>query len=343
MSLSATRHFADTGLSVSALMARYSALFREQRKGRLDQAARQEFADLGHHLNERLQFIPVLPQPQDQDLQAQLIGRDRVHDFGVESAEQIAQYRLGNLNTNKTAFALVNPEGPEGARQILAAIYTYWQTQGAHDSITDFHDLQGDVAQVLTAQVSPRATSAQAAIFYSISNFEVMAGGGQMLISRLHNQLTADLPAQTVLSTLSPLRGLGKWIKEKGISADSLSDDDMLKRTALAFLLDNADGVQRFHMGNGAIIGDINLHANKPGSLDDCEGLNVMVNYVYDRDASVLQDNQVRYARAMAMRQTQPADAAVLVYRLMADHLVDEMSRTLSTPARTLSVSLDPA
>jgi hypothetical protein len=62
---------------------------------------------------------------------------------------------------------------------------------------------------------------------------------------------------------------------------DIRPDTERLKNFALQYLSENRNPVQKFHMGNGAYIGDVNLDANVKGSADYKDGMNVMVNYVY--------------------------------------------------------------
>jgi hypothetical protein len=331
--------FVSVATPVADLMDQYGKLYAPARSGKLDENGRQAFADIGQLLNEKLQLVPVSPEEQDSDLQAQLLDKDLVHKFGVQTPDELKAYRLGSPASNKTAYALINPEAKDGQRQILAAIYTYWQHE-TPSYITDYRDLAGNVSRILHSPVMAQRPSVErAAIFYSISTFNVMSGAGQMLIDRLHTQQTQQLNQGVVLSTLSPLRGFAEWLKTQVATRESF-DDHGLKQAALTFLLANADGVQRFHMGNGAMIGDINLDANEKGSADDVLGHNTMVNYVYARSPAVVAAHRARYSEACVVQKTDKQAAARMIYESMAPALQAEIME-ISEPRSSVAVVLD--
>jgi hypothetical protein len=320
-----TTTFSAAAAQINETMAQYGALYGRARSGQLDHGERDVFAGLTDALNEHLSLEVISPESANADLQEQLVNMDAVHEFGARSVDELKTYRLGELSSTKTALALVNPYGVDGRRDILAAIYLYWQ-RGAAAPLADYRGLSGNVHDILNQVVRPdRGAATDAVIFYSISTFNSMKGAGQMLISRLHAQLTATLDQRVVFSTLSPLRGLGKWLDANGLERPEWDDED-LRDTALSFLLDNRDGVQMFHMGNGAQIGDINLHANAPGSKDDMMGHNVMVNYVYSRDAQTVSHHAAEYARAAAAkRDGDHAQSTRIVTAALAPHLRDRL------------------
>src|SRR5690606_17881861 len=112
----------------------------------------------------------------------------------------------------------------------------------------------------------------------SITKIGEMKGSGEALISKLHAHLNNIYEGQsTVFSTLSPLRqpygpgpdgraqlGIDDFIEAR--AREWIRRDDVGKRAlALEFLLAGTEGVERFHVGNGAVIGDINLDADTQG------------------------------------------------------------------------------
>ncbi len=304
----------------------YGRLFKKQRDG-LSTAEENEFETLKAVLSRTLDLVEICPG--DVDLARQLIGRDRVHTFGTDTLENLQRYRLGGPNGNKTAYALIDPQGEQG-RQVLSAIYVYWETK----PVKSFGDLNGDVADILGKPCGLRSSGPTSTAFYSISGFpNAMPGAGEMLITRLHEHLTQTMP-DCVLSTLSPVRTMRHWYEpltkkawDSGLPAHAVSDvldDPSLKRLVLAHLLSNKNPVQIFHMGNGAIIGDIKLKANSAGSEDDADGMGIMINYVYDRDSAVLKDNRVFY------RQERLLD-------LVSDHVKQELGvENLKLTMRTI-------
>lgn len=231
-------------------------------------------------LDQRLKLVEVMPE--NEALAAQLVGRDRVHEFGAQSVDDLRRYRLGGAGSNKTAFALVNPDG----NQMLAVIYVYKTNR----PIAELRQIPGNVGRILSKPCSPMDGVPTSFVFFSISSTEELRKAGAKLVAHLFDDEPAGLRgAQPVYSTLSPLRTLRGHFEQAALKPN---DFDGLRKLALSHLLANRDPVQKFHLNNGASIGDIKLRANKPDSRDATDGMGVMVNYVYAADRAVRQQNQ---------------------------------------------------
>lgn len=158
---------------------------------------------------------------------------------------------------------------------------------------------------------------ADTAIFYSISNAQTGLAGisfGNFLIKRVVKELQHEFPHLTQFSTLSPIPGFIRWLKQqdqeslqtlsgaKALSAlpnllDTPLQADALKHAQTQTILTRltahylvhasrkgsqaADPVAHFHLSNGAQIARINWMADSSNNgLQQSAGL--MVNYVYD-------------------------------------------------------------
>ena len=162
-----------------------------------------------------------------------------------------------------------------------------------------------DVLQIERQALSPE--DASTAVFYSISNCQAGLAGisfGNFLIKRVAQELRLEHPTLTTFVTLSPVPGLMRWLRREmpdlaehfgaNDKPDWLADADSLEPafTSAAHRYftqsDRPDGwpndpVARFHLGNGAILEQINYGADKsPKGLAQSGGL--MVNYRYDLD-----------------------------------------------------------
>ena len=144
---------------------------------------------------------------------------------------------------------------------------------------------------------------ANTAIFYSISNCHNGLLGisfGNFLIKKVAKNLKRELPALDQFQTLSPLPSLMKWMEEYApITFERCSDkncgDDELMKQSIRYLTesDRTDGmpndpVARFHVGNGASLERINLHAD-PSEKGQLQSYGIMANYLYDLD--VVEEN----------------------------------------------------
>ena len=146
---------------------------------------------------------------------------------------------------------------------------------------------------------------ASTAVFYSISNCQSGLAGisfGNFLIKRVAQELKLEFPDLKRFVTLSPVPGLMRWLKVKDpdLAATFLASDDAfwneeakdrereLLSAALRYFLesDRKDGlpndpVARFHLGNGAILEQLNFAADlSEKGVSQAAGL--MVNYLYD-------------------------------------------------------------
>lgn len=221
------------------------------------------------------------------EIVTQLAGRDRVHVSGADSEDALRRYRLGNPHTNKTSYAMVGDDG-----RVHSAIYVKRDT---HDVSEGFRALNGDVRSILAAPVAKLSDKPTALMFYSISNITEERGMGQLLVRNMHAHLTQEYKG-VVLSTLSPLRTLDAYLEEAAVKQEEFAafSAAVQRRMILFYLMSVADPVQKFHMGNGAIIGDIKLGADTVGKTA------AMVNYVYPADREELSENAKAFkARAM--------------------------------------------
>ena len=149
--------------------------------------------------------------------------------------------------------------------------------------------------------------SASTAVFYSISNCQDGLAGisfGNFLIKRVAQELKQEFPDLKRFVTLSPVPGLMRWLRIKNPDLASMFDSadaefwnaDAAQHEA-AFLAaairyftepEREDGwptdpVARFHLGNGAILEQVNFGADRsPKGMRHAGGL--MVNYRYDLD-----------------------------------------------------------
>jgi malonyl-CoA decarboxylase len=131
---------------------------------------------------------------------------------------------------------------------------------------------------------------ANSAIFYSISNCQEGLSGisfGNSLIKQVVQDLSREMPHLKTFVTLSPIPGLTEWIKDEGLEK-LVEDQGMLKQITAHYLVEAKgknrrpiDPVAKFHLGNGAIIHQINMDADlsEKGLL---QSKGVMVNYLYD-------------------------------------------------------------
>ncbi len=260
-------------------------------------------------------------------LLAQIAGKDRVHTFGAGSVDELLEYRIGGKGYAKTAYAVI-----DSTQTVESVIFGY----KTGTTITSGADMPGNVDTILRARATTplsrsdndggdNATGGDSGgiAFYSISAF--VSGGGPRLI----NTLLANCPAGVQPGTLSPLRTLRKAFPHL---ADAALGHEEKTVAAFLHLMSCKDPVQAFHMGNGAVVGQINTDANTPHSEDGREGYGVMANYMYTVDADVRGRNRALFhavAREAAPREalidlmdTQLAQRAV---GLMAKRVMDTL------------------
>ena len=127
------------------------------------------------------------------------------------------------------------------------------------------------------------------AVFYSISNCQDGLSGisfGNFLIKKVAHKLKQELDDLNRFVTLSPVPGFVRWLKTK--SLENNLDDNTLMTQALIYLTESErednlpnDPVAKFHLGNGAILEQINLNADESAKgIAQSQGL--MVNYLYN-------------------------------------------------------------
>ena len=136
------------------------------------------------------------------------------------------------------------------------------------------------------------------AVFYSISNCQNGLSGisfGNFLIKKVAHKLRQEIDGLDNFLTLSPLPGLMRWLENNAPLAyercknKTIEDNDLIQKTIKYLTESNRndglpnDPVARFHLGNGAILKQININGDlsKKG-LDQSNG--VMLNYLYDLD-----------------------------------------------------------
>lgn len=262
---------------------------------------KQKQKDAIKHVYEHARLTLVSPDSKaHKSIREKLVsaeGRDKVHP--LETMEELVDTRLGTENDNKRTYALTL-DLPGCDPVVLAVIYTHWSVQG-HDAFNvNEAALPGNVADILAEPSQALEQEADTGIFYSISSFFPGAGGA--LIKALRTHLGGDAEQklenskQPVLSTLSPMRGFGKWLTTQDDDIPAAPDmrAAFLKAAATEYLDENIDAVQGFHMGNGAYIGKVNLDANDAGTKDAQQGLGVMINYVYPQ-GRMLDENKSEY------------------------------------------------
>lgn len=150
------------------------------------------------------------------------------------------------------------------------------------------------------------AERATTAVFYSISNCQEGLRGisfGNSLIKQVVDVLGRDLPHLKHYVTLSPIPGLARWLAGRAEAGNAEAaallaarDDaatltersDALRAQAAHYLLaakrpdgQPLDPVARFHLGNGAEVGEVHAGADisANGLRQSC---GAMVNYRYD-------------------------------------------------------------
>ena len=128
------------------------------------------------------------------------------------------------------------------------------------------------------------------AVFYSISNCQAGLANvsfGNFLIKQVASDLSLELEGLKKFITLSPIPGLGNWLRKTHPNWNS--DDEVGLRSLAAHYLINEkssnnlplDPVALFHLGNGAIVEKVHVEADNSenGKL---QSLGCMVNYLYD-------------------------------------------------------------
>ena len=169
-------------------------------------------------------------------------------------------------------------------------------------------DIPRDIESVLVIdREALPAASANTAVFYSISNCQAGLAGisfGNFLIKRVAQELKQEFPDLKRFVTLSPVPGLMRWLRKDRPDLAAVFDtadagfwngeaaqhEAGFLAAAIRYFIepDREDGwpndpVARFHLGNGAILEQLNYGADRSHKgMQQSGGL--MVNYLYDLD-----------------------------------------------------------
>ena len=195
----------------------------------------------------------------------------------VHEIKNLEDLRRRVLPKDRRCFAFFHPSMPDDPLIFVEVALTNGVATSIQKVLSESReeiDLQG----------------ANSAIFYSISNCQEGLSGisfGNSLIKQVAQDLSREMPHLKTFVTLSPIPGLTKWIKDEGLEK-LVEDQGMLKQITAYYLLEAKgknrrpiDPVAKFHLGNGAIIHQINIDADlsEKGLL---QSKGVMVNYLYD-------------------------------------------------------------
>ena len=195
----------------------------------------------------------------------------------VHEIKNLEDLRRRVLPKDRRCFAFFHPSMPDDPLIFVEVALTNGVATSIQKVLSESReeiDLQG----------------ANSAVFYSISNCQEGLSGisfGNSLIKQVAQDLSREMPHLKTFVTLSPIPGLTKWIKDEGL--EKLAEDQgMLKQITAHYLVEAKgknrrpiDPVAKFHLGNGAIIHQINIDADlsEKGLL---QSKGVMVNYLYD-------------------------------------------------------------
>ena len=195
----------------------------------------------------------------------------------VHEIKNLEDLRRRVLPKDRRCFAFFHPSMPDDPLIFVEVALTNGVATSIQKVLSESReeiDLQG----------------ANSAVFYSISNCQEGLSGisfGNSLIKQVAQDLSREMPHLKTFVTLSPIPGLTKWIKDEGLEK-LVEDQGMLKQITAYYLLEAKgknrrpiDPVAKFHLGNGAIIHQINIDADlsEKGLL---QSKGVMVNYLYD-------------------------------------------------------------
>jgi hypothetical protein len=180
--------------------------------------------------------------------------------------------------TDKAAYALLLDLPDE--QKVLANIYTYFTHAADEFGRLKHRALPGLVDPIKDSLPREmKVDECNTAVFYSIS--AAIMGGGARLIQWVYQELSG----QYILTTLSPIRD---FTKGKNRDEWLVQPKEDIQHDVLKYLLSNKDPVMKFHLANGAYIGDININ---PDSERDW----ITINYVYPVDENRLQKNARLY------------------------------------------------
>lgn len=243
----------------------------------------------------RMWFNPgfLILQPIDWSTPANILEKIIAYE-AVHAISSWDDLRARLAPEDRRCFAFFHPSMPEEPLIFVEVALT--------------EDMPRDIDTVLAIdREALPAESASTAVFYSISNCQAGLAGisfGNFLIKRVAQELKQEFPDLKRFVTLSPVPGMMRWLRTDNPdlaaafdSADAGFWDEDAARHEAAFLAaairyftepDREDGwpndpVARFHLGNGAILEQLNFGADRSAKgMKQAGGL--MVNYLYDLD-----------------------------------------------------------
>ena len=223
-----------------------------------------------------------------------IIEYEAVH--AIDSWEDL---RLRLEPRDRRCFAFFHPAIPDEPLIFVEVALT----KGTPTSIQEL--LSEAREEVATEQIDT-------AVFYSISNCQAGLANvsfGNFLIKQVASDLSLELEGLKKFITLSPIPGLGNWLRKTHPNWNS--DDEVGLRSLTAHYLINEkssnnlplDPVARFHLGNGAIVEKVHVEADNSenGKL---QSLGCMVNYLYDLEQVTKNHEEfVSEGKVMASRE----------------------------------------
>ena len=261
------------------------------RFGRGDAAAKRLDAGLKSLL--RMWFNPgfLILQPIDWSTPANILEKVIAYE-AVHAISSWDDLRARLAPEDRRCFAFFHPSMPEEPLIFVEVALTE-EIPRAIDPV-----LQID-REALAAH------DASTAVFYSISNCQAGLAGisfGNFLIKRVAQELKQEFPDLKRFVTLSPVPGLMRWLREANLDLAGTFDsaeagfwdgpatarEKPFLAAALRYFTESgrADGwpndpVARFHLGNVAVLEQLNYGADRSDKgMAQSGGL--MVNYLYD-------------------------------------------------------------
>lgn len=197
----------------------------------------------------------------------QLFDSEAVHK--LPTLEAFLQKRFGGAKDDK-ATKVLGLETDSGVVVLSGIFIKKVKLERDGNGKAHYRDIPGHVG-VLKDEEPKRYKSAgknqqDAVILYTISGGPVGKAGAE-LVKRLADEFNGAV----LVSTLSPIRELYKDIPKEAFSEMTGTD---IKQCVLDYLSKGKDPVANFHLGNGAMIGDININLHDP--IDP-----ITINYIY--------------------------------------------------------------
>lgn len=230
-----------------------------------------------------------------------IIEYEAVH--AIDSWEDL---RLRLEPRDRRCFAFFHPAIPDEPLIFVEVALT----KGTPTSIQEL--LSEAREELVTEQIDT-------AVFYSISNCQAGLANvsfGNFLIKQVASDLTLELDGLKKFITLSPIPGLGKWLRKS--YPNWSSDNGVGLRSLTAHYLINEklsnnlpiDPVARFHLGNGAIVEQVHVEADNSDN-GKLQSLGCMVNYLYDLE-QVTKNHEEFISEGKVMASREVKDLAKL-------------------------------